>query len=118
MKHPEQSLHQSVARYLDVALPKDVFWTTVPAGGGGAKRGAFLKSCGYRAGVPDLMFIIRGQAWFIELKTPKGRLSPAQIETAEAINRAGGVVVVARSVDEVADFLIQRGVQLRGRLAA
>ena len=89
------------------------------AGGGGKIRGAQLKAKGYRAGTPDLHFTIRGRSYWIELKAPlKGRLSFAQIAAAASIERAGGVVVVAKSLDDVIWFLGQWGVSLKARLAA
>jgi hypothetical protein len=41
----------------------------------------------------------------IEVKTPTGRLSPEQSTWQAAVQRAGGIAVVARSVDDI-KFLI------------
>ena len=37
----------------------------------------------------------------VEVKAPKGRIRPEQLNWAEAVNRAGGLAVIARSVDDV-----------------
>lgn len=101
----EAQIHKSVADYLDAALPRSCFWTTFPAGGGGKVRGAQLKRRGLRAGVPDIMLIWQGQAWFIELKGPKGKLSPDQVATKGDIEDAGARVGLCRNVEEVERFL-------------
>lgn len=119
MKRPEQQLHQAVARYLDLALPADSWWTTIPLGGGGRLRGAFLKSMGAKKGTPDILVIYRGRAQFIELKSDKGRLSVAQQDTVRQLNNAGcSPIGVCRSVEQVAIVLEVCGIPLRARIAA
>ena len=103
--YPEQALQVAVADYLRLVLPPTVFWSAVGHGGGGRVRGAILKAMGLRAGVPDLFLIHGGRAYFIELKTPTGRISTAQMVAHDAIERAGATVAICRSVDAVADQL-------------
>ena len=105
MNRPEQALQQAVARYLDVALPDDAWWTAIPAGGGGRLRGAILKGMGYKAGTPDILIVWQGRAYWIELKAPKGAVSKAQVATFERLRYAGATVDVCRSVHEVADMI-------------
>ena len=50
-------------------------------------------------GFPDLMVLHRGRVRFVELKTPKGRLSPAQEKTIEALRHMGFRVDVIRSLE-------------------
>lgn len=84
MKRPEQLLHQSVATYLQYALPKDVWFAHYPAGGKRSKiEAAILKTMGAKAGVPDLMFIRGGRVWFIELKAPAERLKNGELSKAK-----------------------------------
>lgn len=64
--------------------------------------GRFLTT-GLPPGTCDLFFIGGGHAAFIEVKTPAGRLSPAQRDFIAAINRHGAPNVragVARSVGD------------------
>jgi hypothetical protein len=105
--HPEQTLHRSVAVLLNAALPPEVFFTSVPAGGGGKVRGAILKGLGYRSGTPDILLISNGLAYFIELKVPRtGILSAAQRETIPALQNAGARVRVCRSIEDVENALL------------
>jgi len=113
---PEASLHRQVAAFLARALPRDAWWTTFPAGGGGRVRGAQLRRAGLKAGVPDILIVHRGTAHWIELKAKKGRISDVQIATNAALVAAGCRVHVARSVDDVALSLQQWGIPLTGRL--
>lgn len=115
-KQPERALHNAVAAFLRVALPPEYVWTTFPAGGGGKIRGAQLQAMGLRQGWPDVQILSPyGLSHFIgiELKAAKGRLSPAQIECHQDIERAGGDVIVCRSVEEVETALRMRGVALK-----
>lgn len=113
----EQDLHRTVADFLNVALPADVWWTTIPAGGGGKIRGAILKGMGYRAGTPDILVISGGIARFIELKTTQGRVSEAQARCHAEIMKAGSAVAVCRSLDDVTRTLLGWGIEIRARAA-
>lgn len=115
-KRPELSLQKAVTQFLNLSLPKNVFWTAFPAGGGGKIRGVQLRASGLVAGVPDLLIISEGRAIFIELKAPKGRLSIAQHETALRLDAAGAPVYLCRSVEEVARDLVTQGIVLRGEI--
>ena len=57
----------------------------------------------HSAGFPDLVIFRRGRAFFIELKTPEGVLSPAQKFWREDSERNGFLYMVVRTE---AEFLI------------
>lgn len=118
MRRPEQALQQTVAQYLDRCLEPHVFWTAIPAGGGGKLRGAILKGMGYKAGTPDVLLIHRSCAYWIELKAGNGRVSPAQKEVGGHLFIAGCPVAVCRSLDSVIGTLAAWHIPTRGRLAA
>ena len=60
------------------------------------------KTCDmYRAGIPDLLCIYKGFVFFIELKTPTGKLSKIQEVTIEEIISSGVQVYVINSVGQV-----------------
>lgn len=63
------------------------------------------------AGIPDLY--ARHPRWrirlWIEVKTPRGRVRPAQAAWIEAERAAGGHAIVARSVGDVLDALRAAG---------
>lgn len=119
-KQPEQILHTAVANFLHQGLRTPTFWTTFPAGGGGAFRGAFLKGMGLKAGFPDILVvhpqplgaglgcIVLG----IELKAGKGRVSPEQVDVHAALTIANARVRVCRSLDDVEAFIRGHGVPL------
>lgn len=116
----EQKLHIDVAAYLDAVLDPDACWySTVPSGGGGKVRGAFLKAMGLKKGVADILLIPRGRcACWIELKTATGRLSPEQRALHARLRDLGCLVAVCRSVDEVEGVLRAWHVPVKGRIAA
>lgn len=67
-----------------------------------APDGRWLTS-GLPVGTSDLLFIGGGRAAFIEVKTPRGRVSQAQADFIAAVNREGAPHVtagVARSVED------------------
>ena len=119
MKHPEQQLHFAVADYLNVALPTDAWWTTIPAGGGGKVRGAILKAMGYRAGTPDILIVYRGKAFWLELKAPGGRISPAQNEAMNRLMYCGcAAVYVCFTLEHVEKALRAFRIPLSARTMA
>lgn len=52
-------------------------------------------------GASDILALIRGVLVCIEVKSAKGKLSPNQIAFKEAIEKNGGVYIVARSPDDL-----------------
>jgi hypothetical protein len=60
---------------------------------------------GSAPGLPDICAVYRGRMVAIELKAPKGIVSPYQEEFIKRINEAGGLAFVARSLDDVIDAL-------------
>lgn len=114
----EEQVQVAVARYLDVALPDDAVWFHPPNGGHRhAAVAAKLKGMGVKPGVPDICITWRGRAIYVELKARNGRLSAYQLAMHDRLIRAGAVVMpMARSVEEVADFLETLGMPLKGRV--
>jgi hypothetical protein len=56
-------------------------------------------------GVPDILGVYKGRMFGIELKAPKGTVSPAQQAFIDRINAEGGTAFVARTLDEVIEGL-------------
>ena len=114
----EQSFHIAVAEYLNLALPSHTTWTTFPAGGGGQRRGQFLKAMGLRAGWPDIQILVRDTAFdsarpmvrFIglELKAGNGVESKSQKICHSLIRNAGGIIYTVRSLEEIYDALVNK----------
>lgn len=53
------------------------------------------------AGLPDLIAVVRGRYVGVEVKTPTGKVSAVQAAVHRKIEAAGGLVIVARHVDDV-----------------
>lgn len=56
-------------------------------------------------GLPDLLIVLPGITLFVEVKVPGGTIRPIQRLVHDEIERAGGCVIVAYSVEEVLDQL-------------
>lgn len=112
-KQPERQLQKAVAEFLSHALPPDAFFSSIPGGEGRATR-----TPGYRAGTPDVLTVYKGRALFVELKSPRGRLSVDQRTALSAIWNAGGDLAICRSLLEVQDFLKLHGIPLRAKVLA
>ncbi|MBT9174287.1 MAG: hypothetical protein DDT21_02700 [Syntrophomonadaceae bacterium] len=71
-------------------------------------RGFFVvkihQSLGSHRGISDLYALKNGRHVWIEVKTPKGRLSEHQQRFKENIEAAGGEYRIARGLDDVSDL--------------
>ena len=112
---PEQLLQLAVVEFLEATLLPAAAWTTFPAGGGGALRGAILAGLGLRAGWPDIQLLAHGGRYHgLELKSPRGRRSPEQVSRHAEIERAGGRVATVHSLDQVISTLQAWDMPMRG----
>lgn len=69
-----------------------------------------MKESGYKKGVPDvLIFEPRGEyiGLAIEVKTPKGRPSPEQLEWQKELNARGWDAHICRGLDECLEALYE-----------
>ena len=102
----EDQIHVAVAEYLTLALPVEVWWSSIEhRNARNAREGANRKKRGVKAGVPDLLFCWRGNLYAIELKTRTGSLSPDQITQRSLIRCADARWALCRSLDDVIDKL-------------
>lgn len=62
-----------------------------------------------KKGSPDVLACIKGRFVGVECKTGTGRQRTEQVNFAAALSRAGGIYILARSVDEVANRLRVEG---------
>lgn len=60
-------------------------------------------------GQPDIFLILNGRFVGVEVKTKTGRQSEAQKNWQRNCERAGGIYILARSVDDVRDRLVAEG---------
>jgi len=103
----EESLHKACVEllaWLSSRHPILQWMLHVPNGGKRPKGEAGrLKAMGVRPGVPDLLLPIPSGNWSglaVELKSPTGRLSPAQAAWLDRLEQAGYLVAVCRSIDQ------------------
>jgi hypothetical protein len=113
------TLNRAVVAHLQGRPASGIFWCAVPNGGYRSKtEAAIMVGLGVRKGSPDLICVKASreasQVYALELKAPRGRLSPAQMQCHEELRRAGAVVAVCHSLDDALDKLELWGV-LRGR---
>jgi len=117
----EQELQVKVADYLDDLEKKDLIinWWHTPNGayyGKGwlaRKYGLLMRLLGVKKGIPDIQIIAHREFVFIELKTPKGRVSTEQNDFLECLKRQTTIHWIhgfCTSVDEVEKTLIEGAV--------
>lgn len=116
----ESQLHATVAEWLDWFLLPPALYTTFPAGWYKLPKaaGARLYRCGLKAGIPDLLIFYPGVCIGIELKPPGRTQSVVQREMAEKLTKAGVLVFVAHSPEEVMEILRTHKLPLRERVDA
>jgi hypothetical protein len=115
----ETSVQRTLVQYLGWCCSPNIAWWHTPNGG---KRdrisAAILKAMGTKAGVPDLMFIVRGRLHGLELKAEGGSLSSSQKAMRDEIEQAGGVWEAAKGLEAALRILAQWGVIDHGGIAA
>ena len=115
---PEADLQRAVVTALRFALPKGAIIhhcanEVTEAGPRGAKRQAILVGMGVHPGFADLLVLCAGRVLFLELKSLKGRLSPAQEDFRDAVVAQGFGWAVVRSLDDALGVLADHGFTTR-----
>jgi hypothetical protein len=115
---PEADLQRAVVTALRFALPKGAIIhhcanEVTEAGPRGAKRQAILVGMGVHPGFADLVILCAGRVLFLELKSLKGRLSPAQAEFRDSVMGQGFGWALVRSVDDALGALADHGFTTR-----
>jgi hypothetical protein len=107
----EQDIQRAAVQHLAWCAHPDAFCFHVPLGGYRKPiEAAILKSIGTIAGVPDLVCILYGRVYCLEIKTERGRVSEVQRVVHERLRRAGAEVVVAFDLNEVLAQLTAWGI--------
>lgn len=115
---PEADLQRAVVSALRFALPKGAIVhhpanEVTDPGSRGAKRQAILVGMGVHRGFADLMVLCEGRVLFLELKSFKGRLSPAQETFRQAVLAQGFGWALVRSLDDALGALADHGITTR-----
>jgi len=83
------------------------------AGPRGARRQAILVGMGVHPGFADLMVLCDGRVLFLELKSPRGKLSPAQNAFRAAVRAQGLSWALVRTLDDALGALADHGLTTR-----
>lgn len=115
---PEADLQRAVVTALRFALTKDAIIhhcanEVTEAGPRGAKRQAILVGMGVHPGFADLIILCDGKVLFLELKSLKGRLSPAQEAFRDVVMAQGFGWALVRSLDDALGTLADHGFTTR-----
>ena len=115
---PEADLQRAVVIALRFALPKEAIIhhcanEVTEAGPRGSKRQAILVGMGVHAGFADLLVLSNGRVLFLELKSLKGRLSPAQEAFRDGVLAQGFCWALVRSLDDALGALADHGLTSR-----
>ncbi|MGO4917153.1 VRR-NUC domain-containing protein [Pseudogemmobacter sp. W21_MBD1_M6] len=115
---PEADLQRAVVVALRFALPKGAIVhhcanEVTEAGPRGARRQAILVGMGVHPGFADLIVLCDGRVLFLELKSLKGRLSPAQEAFRDAVLALGFGWALVRSLDDALGALADHGFTTR-----
>jgi hypothetical protein len=119
---PEAALQRLIVRYLDAALPSDIWWSASMAGVKLSRQQASkAKYQGLRKGAPDISLLFPdGVTRYIEVKAKGGRLTPEQALFINYANQSARIAVVCRSLEDVEDTLLDwctaLGLKLRASL--
>jgi len=115
---PEADLQRAVVQALHFALPRTAIVhhcvnEVTDAGPRGARRQAILVGMGVHPGFADLVLLCDGRVLFLELKSLKGRLSPAQEAFRDAVLAQGFGWALVRSLDDALGALADHGFTTR-----
>jgi len=98
MKTPERDVLRACLDYLNSKGYRSFF--RVNNGAWKTERGGFVRSTN-RKGVADIIGVHNGRAYAIEVKSDTGRMSGDQTYFMDNWQSAGGVYVLARSVEDL-----------------
>jgi hypothetical protein len=112
-RNDEDRIQASVVQYVRTVAP-DVLIAAIPNGGLRTKReAAKLKWTGVLSGMPDLILLFEGGCALWETKRATGRLSPAQKDIHDRLDRMRVPRAVVRSVDDARRELAALGLKTR-----
>ncbi|MEQ9242067.1 VRR-NUC domain-containing protein [Roseovarius indicus] len=98
MSNAETDIHNRILVALSSEFhPRGIFWRQ-NAGHIRSDRGAWV-SLG-PTGISDIVGVLDGRSVFVEVKTPTGKQRKAQKSFQAAVEKAGGIYLVARSPEE------------------
>ena len=123
LRMEEQGIQKACVEWLRLCVPParegGPVWTAVnPVPAKAMTVAKLCKAMGMRAGIPDFVMCWKGRFVAIEMKPPRGVLTPEQKAMHQDITLAGGLVHTVRSLDEFRDLFAVLGVPTRESKAA
>ncbi len=119
MRRPEETIQRAVFQHIAArAMPGVFAWHTPNGGKRNLVEAIKLKRMGTLAGVPDVLILMGGRLYALELKAPKGRLTPAQERVLERMKVCGATVATTYGLDEALVALEVWGILRREKAAA
>lgn len=78
-------------------------WKNPTVGVFDSKKGSYRKPMGgfHLTGVSDIIAVKGGEVWFIEVKTPSGKMTKNQLDFEKRLLKHGGNYLVARKVEDL-----------------
>lgn len=118
--NPEADIQRAIIHALRIVLPRDaIIHHSANETGGGSKaarqRQAILTGMGVYPGFTDLVVLTGGKLLFLEVKSTRGRLSPAQRAFRDKVPAQGFGWALVRSVEDALDALADHGLTTRVR---
>ncbi|QRZ15575.1 VRR-NUC domain-containing protein [Paracoccus methylovorus] len=114
---PEADIQRQIVALLRAVLPKGaiVHHAANEVGGGrhARARQAILAGMGVHAGFSDLVVLSEGRALFLEVKSARGRLSPAQTGFRDGVQAQGFAWALVRSPEDALSALGTHGFRTR-----
>jgi hypothetical protein len=115
---PEAAIQRSVLEYLASVAPQLVVYANPNASRRTASGRASNAVPGLRKGVHDLTILSHRRVHYVEVKAPKGKMTPEQCEFADALDRLSISWWVVRSIDDMREALKWWGLETRERAAS
>ena len=113
----EWAFQETVAEYLDLALPVGAYWTSIDQGRAeNARIGAARRKRGIKAGVPDVLIVWRGTTLWFELKAGS-RVSKRQKDVHKTLLENGHFVTVPICLQHIYATCKALGMPMRARPA-
>jgi hypothetical protein len=114
MRNPETRLHAAVVRYVRAICPECRIWHPANGGKRSKETARLMAALGVERGTPDLVLMGPDRViGFIEVKVGDGKLTDEQDSFRMDCIRWGFAYCIARSLDDVRDFIIQNKIPNR-----
>ena len=99
-QNPEREIHRAVVQHLNKRGKPGVLFLHVPNA-----PNNLLKALGMRVGASELILFHNKEFFALEIKAPRGRMSPEQKEFQNDFIAAGGYAMTGYGLDECLSFL-------------